>query len=211
MGSKPLISFDEIAEESPFFFDIDTSPDWREIFENDHPLKLEIGFGNGKFLLEMAIREPEHNFIGIDFYHKGIRKIITRIEKLQMKNIRILYGDARQKIPPIFKDGGLKMVYINFPDPWPKKRHTKRRLITPPFVDTIASKLSPGGEIHMATDSESYADEMLQCLEAEPRLKNLCGSGKFLESRADFPQSKYEKNFINAGDKIYYMEFQKAR
>ncbi|GJL80065.1 MAG: tRNA (guanine-N(7)-)-methyltransferase [Nitrospinaceae bacterium] len=209
MPSKPLISFDEIAQESPFFLDTEDHLNWKTVFENDNPLNLEVGFGNGKFLIEMAAREPESNFIGMDFYHKGIRKAITRINKLQMQNIRIVYGDAKEKIPYFFKDEDLSKIYINFPDPWPKKRHYKRRLIKPPFIDMITEKLMPGGEIHVATDSEPYALEILDFLEGHSPLKNQIGPGVFRGSRGDLPRSKYENNFINAGEKIFYLDFAK--
>jgi tRNA (guanine-N7-)-methyltransferase len=207
MASKPLISFDEIAQESPFFLDTENRPDWSAVFENENPLHLEVGFGNGKFLIEMAAKEPETNFVGLDFYHKGIRKVITRINKLQIKNIRIIYGDAREKIPLYFKNEDLNRIYINFPDPWPKKRHYKRRLIKPPFVDMITEKLISKGEVHVATDSEPYALEILEFLEAHLQLKNKLGHGVFRGTRGEFPRSKYENNFINAGNKIYYLDF----
>jgi len=209
MASKSLITFEKIQNESPHFLDTDSHPNWQAHFGNDHPLKLEIGFGNGKFLLEMAIREPEFNFIGLDFYHRGIRKVISRIENLQLKNLCIVYGDAREKVPTLFHEGEMKMVYINFPDPWPKKRHIKRRLIKPAFVSLLASRLMPGGEAHLATDSEPYAWEMLSYLETDPAFKNQVGRNLFLEERDHFPVSKYEKNFINAGEKIYYLDFVK--
>jgi len=207
MASKPLISFDEIAEESPFFLDTEALPDWNAVFENGNPLQLDVGFGNGKFLIDMAAREPDSNFVGMDFYHKGIRKVITRVNKLQIKNIRIVYGDAREKVSLLFKDESLDKIYINFPDPWPKKRHYKRRLIKPPFVDLVSSKLIPGGEVHLATDSEPYALEILEFFEAQALLKNKIGQGVFRGNRGDLPKSKYENNFINAGDKIYYLDF----
>ena len=207
---KPLITFDEIAQESPFFLDGDDRPNWNALFENENPLHLEVGFGNGKFLIEMAAREPDCNFIGMDFYHKGIRKVITRINKLQTKNIRIIYGDAREKVPLFFEDRNLDKIYINFPDPWPKKRHYKRRLIKPPFIDMIAGKLITDGEIHVATDSEPYALEILEFFEAHPLLKNKIGAGVMRGSRGDLPRSKYENNFINAGEKIYYLDFVKC-
>ncbi len=210
MSSKPLISFDEIAEESPFFLDTEIPPDWTTVFENENPLALDIGFGNGKFLIEMAAREPDFNFVGIDFYHKGIRKVITRINKLQIRNIRIVYGDAKEKIPLLFLDNSLERIYINFPDPWPKKRHYKRRIIKPPFVDLVTSKLIPGGEVQIATDNEPYALEILEFFEAHEPLKNKIGKGVFRGDRGDLPKSKYENNFINAGDKIYYLDFIKG-
>ncbi|UCD10954.1 MAG: tRNA (guanosine(46)-N7)-methyltransferase TrmB [Nitrospinaceae bacterium] len=207
MSSKPLLSFDEIAEESPFFLAPEERPDWPALFDNDHPLMLEIGFGNGKFLIEMAAREPGCNFIGLDFYHRGIRKIVSRIEKLQMANVRIVYGDAREKVPFIFNPGELAGVYINFPDPWPKKRHIKRRLIKPAFLKVLAEKLKGGGLLRLATDSEPYAREMLDYLEADLAFRNNCGPCAFREERDDLPMTKYENNFIKAGERIYYLDF----
>ena len=118
---KPLITLAQIAEEDPYYLDIDEKPDWQGQFENSNLLKLEIGFGMGNFLIEMAAKEPTSNFIGIDFYHKGIRKLMTRIKKLQLENIRVVYGDIRSKLSVLFQDRELNTVYINFPDPWPKK------------------------------------------------------------------------------------------
>ena len=207
MTAKPLISFSKIAEEDLNFLDIDEWPDWQAQFGNHQPLKLEIGFGMGSFLIEMAAQEPRSNFIGMDFYHKGIRKLMTRKKKLQLDNIRVAYGDVRIKIPLLFKDGELETVYINFPDPWPKKKHTKRRLIKPDFVKLIGQKLAPGGRIYLATDFEVYAMEMLEYFNSEPLFQNQGPGSGFLETREDLPKTKYEKNFINAGHKIYYLEF----
>ena len=202
-----LISFAKIEEEDPFFLDIDKWPDWEVQFGNNHPLKLEIGFGMGSFLIEMSAQEPKTNFIGMDFYHKGIRKLMTRIKKLQLENIRVAYGDVRSKIPLLFKDGELETVYINFPDPWPKKRHVKRRLIKPDFVKLIGQKLVPEGQIYLATDSEPYANEMLEYFNADPLFQNCDPGLGFMENRTSLPKTKYEKNFIKAGHRIYYLEY----
>ncbi|MBI4388595.1 MAG: tRNA (guanosine(46)-N7)-methyltransferase TrmB [Nitrospinae bacterium] len=207
MSSKPLISFETLAEGHPYFFDTEEPPDWNAEFGNHRPVHLEIGFGTGNFLLEMAIREPDYNFVGMDFYHKGIRRVITRVDKLLIKNIRIVYGDAREKVPVLFKDGQLGAVFINFPDPWPKKRHGKRRLIKPQFVRTLSEKLVPGGVVRVATDDEPYAMEMLSYFEGEPTLKNKIAPMAFAPTREDTPRTKYEKHFINAGEKIYYLDF----
>jgi tRNA (guanine-N7-)-methyltransferase len=209
MTTKPLISFDEISEDHPFFLDVDESQDWASTFDNDFPLKLEIGFGTGNFLIEMAIREPNSNFVGLDFYHKGIRKVITRINKLQLENIRIVYGDAREKIPQIFADKELSEIYINFPDPWPKKRHIKRRLIKPQLIKSLSQKLVSKGEIRVATDSKNYAEEILINFQSEPSLSNKNGKLGYQNKREDTPKTKYEKNFLSLGDKIYYMDFKK--
>ena len=204
---KPLISFAEIAEEDPYFLDIDKRPDWQFQFGNTNPIKLEIGFGMGNFLIEMAAKEPASNFIGIDFYHKGIRKLMARIKKLQLENIRVVYGDIRSKISILFKDKELNTIYINFPDPWPKKRHIKRRLIKPEFIKQLVQKLSFEGITYLATDSENYAHEMLEYFNAETLFQNIDSQKGFLKERIDLPKTKYEKNFINAGEKIFYLEY----
>jgi len=209
MSLKNLISFDEIAGNNPNFLDIDYKPDWEAIFGNTNLLNLEIGFGVGNFLIEMAIREPDENFIGMDFYHKGIRKVITRIDRYQVPNIRIVYGDAKEKLPILFNEAELSRIYINFPDPWPKKRHHKRRLIKPAFIKNLAAELKPGGEVHIATDYEPYAIEILEFFEAELLLTNKSGCRTFLTQKDGIPQTKYEKKFINSGEKIFYLEFVK--
>ncbi len=211
MSFKNLISFDEIAKNSPLFFDIEERPDWPEIFKSDHPIKLEIGFGGGNFLIEMAASETKSNFVGLDFYHKGIRKTVTRLNNLKLTNARIAYGDARERIPRIFGEGELSEIYINFPDPWPKKRHIKRRLIKPDFLKMLSGKLRQEGRIRLATDCEPYAMEMMEYLSAEPTLKNAAPDGTFMPERTDLPKTKYEKNFLRLGQKIYYMDFHKVQ
>ena len=204
--SKRWVSF-ETVQAHPYFLDTAKYPDWPGRFGNDHPIKLEIGFGNGNFLLEMAVREPDCNFIGIDFYHKGIRKVITRLERLQIPNVRLAYGDAKERIPLIFRDGELSEILINFPDPWPKKRHHKRRLIKPAFVDILVNKLDPQGSLRVATDYEPYAGEILEFLDAHPNLQNQNPQASFAVQREDIPRTKYEKVFINAGKTIFYLDF----
>tara|TARA_B100000315_G_scaffold88782_1_gene81561 strand:- start:677 stop:2443 length:1767 start_codon:yes stop_codon:yes gene_type:complete len=205
LTAKP--SSAKIKERDPWFLDIDELPDWQTQFGNHQPIKLEIGFGTGDFLIEMAARESHHNFIGIDFYHKGIRKLMTRIRNLGLNNIRVVHGDVRNKIPLLFQNETLDTVYINFPDPWPKKRHKKRRLIKPKFVKLLAQKLAPMGRVCLATDSGTYAREMLEYFNACSLLQNVERKSGFLENRGDLPKTKFEKSFIYAGDKIHYLEY----
>ncbi len=208
-STKNLISFDELESGHPLFINTDERPDWPSVFGNDHPLKLEIGFGNGRFLIELALQRQESNFIGLDFYHKGIRKSVTRLGKLMINNARICYGDAREKVPILFQAGELSEIFINFPDPWPKKRHIKRRLIKPDFVRLLATLLESGGSLHLATDCEPYAREMIVYLEEEPLLKNKSGETQFFHERDDVPKTKYENYFIRNGHTIYYTSFTK--
>ena len=206
MSAKVLIPFEEIVSNHPLFSHLETTPDWSQTFPNDYPMKLEIGFGNGSFLIDMAMREPRSNFVGLDMYHKGIRKTITRADKRLIENIHVVYGDARQRTESIFENETLQTIYINFPDPWPKKRHIKRRLLTPSFIETLSNKLISAGELRIATDTESYARDILTYLE-NSSLENKAGSFQFLDSRENIPQSKYEKNYIIEGKKIYYLDF----
>lgn len=190
--------------EDPFFLDIKEDPDWQVQFGNSHPLKLEIGFGMGDFLIAMAKREPGSNFIGIDFSQDGIQKILERIHYFKIKNIRVVFGDVREKLPHLFRTEELNSVYINLPDPWPKKHHFKRRLIKPELVRQISQKLAPQGRVYLATDSPTYADEILKYFNAEPLLQTMNG---ILHERRNLPKSKYEKSFLYAGDKINYLEY----
>ena len=195
--------------EHPFFLDVDQRPNWQDQFENSESIKLEIGFGMGDFLLDMAARDPHSNFVGIDFSQNGIRKLLARISHLHLNNIRVVYGDVREKIPLLFHDDELDTVYINFPDPWPRKRHFKRRLVKPELVKLVTRKLAPEGHIYLATDSEPYACEILEYFNAEPLLQNKNPESGIIENRDQLPKTKYEKSFIYAGDKIHYLEYSK--
>jgi len=194
------------AVEDSYFLDAREAPDWQRQFGNNHPLKLEIGFGMGDFLIAMATREPNSNFVGIDFSQDGIQKLLGRIHSSQLENIRVVFGDAREKLSYLFHAEELNSIYINLPDPWPKKRHIKRRLIQPELVKQITKKLAPQGTVYLATDSQTYANEILDYFNAESLLQNI--NGIFYERR-HLPKSKYEKSFIYAGEKINYLEYYK--
>jgi len=192
--------------EDPYFLDTREAPDWQRQFGSNHPLNLEIGFGMGDFLIAMAKREPNSNFVGIDFSQDGIQKLLTRIHFSQLKNIRVVFGDAREKLFNLFHAEELNSIYINLPDPWPKKRHVKRRLIQPGLVKQITQKLAPQGKVYLATDSQTYANEILEYFNAESLLQNING---IFYDRRHLPKSKYEKSFIYAGEKINYLEYYK--
>jgi len=192
--------------EDPYFIDAIEAPDWQRQFGNNHPLNLEIGFGMGDFLIAMAKREPNSNFVGIDFSQDGIQKLLARIHSSQLENIRVVFGDAREKLSYLFHADELNSIYINLPDPWPKKRHLKRRLIQPELVKQITQKLAPRGKVYLATDSQTYANEILEYFNNESLLQNI--NGIFYERR-HLPKSKYEKSFIYAGEKIHYLEYYK--
>ncbi len=196
--------------EDPNFLDIKENPDWQSQFGNSYPLKLEIGFGMGDFLIAMAKREPDSNFVGIDFSLDGIQKLLVRINSERIKNIRVVFGDVREKLPLLFHSEELNSIYINLPDPWPKKRHEKRRLIKPELVNQIAQKLTLQGRVYLATDSQTYAAEILGYFNAESLLQNIERETGILYERKHLPKTKYEKSFLYAGDRVHYLEYYKS-
>ncbi|QNE21903.1 tRNA (guanosine(46)-N7)-methyltransferase TrmB [Kribbella qitaiheensis] len=141
-------------------------------FGRQAPTVLEIGTGMGDATAQLALASPEVNHLAAEVYPAGLGQLMLWMEKYEVENVRLLKGDAldflRDHLPAESLDG----VRIYFPDPWPKKRHHKRRLVTAPFVRLVASRLAPGGTLHLATDWEHYADRMLEICTAEPLLTN---------------------------------------
>ena len=183
--------------------------DIKAMFPNPRkPLKLEIGFGNGAFIFEKVQREHDANFLGIELYHRGICSLAKQIRKSNINNIIIIYADAKKILLESVQDNDLSELYVNFPDPWPKRRHKKRRLINCDFAKLIYSKLEHKGKIYLATDSRAYADEMLNSFEGTPGYKNLAGRLKLAQKGPNHIATKYEKRFLSNGNKIYYLQYQ---
>ncbi|MFG1907728.1 tRNA (guanosine(46)-N7)-methyltransferase TrmB [Kribbella sp. NPDC048928] len=146
--------------------------DLAEWFGRDAPTVLEIGSGMGEATAQLAVAAPEVNHVAAEVYPAGLGQLILWVEKYDLDNVRLLQGDAVDFLRDHVAPGGLSGVRIYFPDPWPKKRHHKRRLVTPPVVKLVASRLQPGGTLHLATDWQDYAERMLEVCEAEPALLN---------------------------------------
>ena len=142
------------------------------VFGRDAPLVVEIGFGMGETTARIAAADPARDFLGIEVYPAGVGSLLARIEAAGLRNLRIVQHDAVEVIRDMIAPGTLAGVHVWFPDPWPKKRHHKRRLIQPPFVALLASRLAPGGYLHCATDWDPYAVQMLDVLSHEPLLAN---------------------------------------
>jgi tRNA (guanine-N7-)-methyltransferase len=181
--------------------------DWRVAFQREAPLVLEIGFGMGKSLCQMAKSSPEVNFIGIEIYKPGIGALLTCLKTQDIHNVRILCDDAAVVIPSCFAENSLDAVHIFFPDPWPKRRHHKRRLIQTPFIELLISKLKPGGRIHLATDWEDYAFQMLKTCSAIEGLVNSAGHLHFATDRGDRPLTKYEERGKQLGHPVWDLIF----
>ena len=200
-------SSSKIDVKDPFFVEVEERPDWPTYLEITNLSNWRLDLERGDFLVEMALREPEFNFIGIDFSHKGITKLLSQISDLRLKNIRVVYGDANQLLPILFKNEELDSVYINFPDPWPKKRHFHRRLIKPGLVKLIANKVAPKGKVYIATDSHVYALEILDYFNSGSLLQNINPQTGFFESREHLPKTRYERSFLYSGDNVFYLEY----
>lgn len=142
-------------------------------FGRDAPLVLEIGFGMGETTAAIAAAHPELNFLAAEVFAGGIGSLAMRLRKDHLTNVRIIEHDAVEIVRDMLRPQSLAAAHIFFPDPWPKARHHKRRLIAPTFVQSLAERLRPGGSIHCATDWQHYGEQMLQVLTQEPRLRNL--------------------------------------
>ncbi|HXF46744.1 MAG TPA: tRNA (guanosine(46)-N7)-methyltransferase TrmB [Burkholderiaceae bacterium] len=150
-----------------------TPIDFDAVFGRRAPVVLEIGFGMGETTAAIAQARPDVNFLGVEVFVAGIGALARRVDELGLTNIRIVQHDAVEVVRDMLAADSLAGVHVFFPDPWPKARHHKRRLIAQPFVGRLASRIAPGGYLHCATDWQHYADQMLEVLSAEPQLANL--------------------------------------
>jgi tRNA (guanine-N7-)-methyltransferase len=177
------------------------------LFGRAAPRTVEIGFGNGDNLLALAQAHPEHDFLGIEVHRAGVGRLLLGAEHAHLKNLRIICHDAvdvlAQQLPP----RSITELLILFPDPWPKKRHHKRRLIQPPFATLAASRLVPGGLLRLATDWEPYAHHMLEVLNACPALENTDPSGAFCPRAPDRIITRFEKRGTRLGHGVWDLTF----
>ena len=162
------------------------------LFPGAGRIVLEIGFGMGQTLVELAQQAPATGFIGIEVHRPGVGALLAAAERRELQNIRVFCADALQVLAHAIPDGALDAVLLFFPDPWPKKRHHKRRIVQPAFVALVQRKLRPGGLFHLATDWEEYAVHMRDVLEAAPGWRNLAGSARFAARPETRPVTKFE-------------------
>lgn len=167
--------------------------DIEQTFGRRAPVCLEIGFGDGRALLSMAKANPERDFIGIEVYKSGIAKLLVGIHEHKLTNIRLFCADAIEVLTNCIADQSLDQTLLFFPDPWPKVRHHKRRIVQPEFVRLIARKLQIGGTFQMATDWEDYATHMLAVMEAETQWCNIAGTGNYSARPESRPLTKFEQ------------------
>lgn len=186
--------------------------DFNQAFQREAPQVLEIGFGSGMSLLAMAKEHPEQNFIGIETYQPGIGALILGMQLQAINNIRIYYADAVEVLDRCIPNASLDVVQIFFPDPWPKRKHHKRRLIQPTFVSLIASKLKTNGTLHLATDWEHYAQHMMRVLSDAVEFTNLAGEGQYSNRSSQRPiVTKFEQRGTQSGRQIWELQFVKVK
>lgn len=171
---------------------------------------VEIGFGMGASLLLMAKERPELNFLGIEVHRAGIGSLVADLHDNDVKNVRIAPYDAVEVFRHCFADNTLEGVQIFFPDPWPKKRHQKRRLVQSPFIKMVIQKIKVGGFIHCATDWQEYAEHMQSVLSAEPDLRNQTILGGYVPRPAPRPLTKFELRGHRLGHGVWDLIFEKT-
>lgn len=187
------------------------------VFGRAAPLVVEIGFGMGETTASIAAADPARDFIGVEVYPAGVGSLLSRIESAGLRNLRIVQHDAVEVLRDMIAPDALSGIHIYFPDPWPKKRHHKRRLIQSPYVALLASRLAPGGYLHCATDWEHYAVQMLEVLSREPLLVNSAGNTAIGETAAQCrgfaarpawrPLTKFEGRGLRLGHGVWDLVF----
>jgi len=184
-----------------------TPLDLDAVFGRSAPHILEIGFGMGETSATIAEANPQNDYIGVEVHTPGVGSLCKLIAEKNLANQRIIQHDAVEVLRDMIPPGSLDGVHIFFPDPWPKARHHKRRLIQPPLVATLASRLKPGGYIHCATDWENYAEQMLAVLSAEPSLQNTAVD--YAPRPGYRPLTKFEQRGLRLGHGVWDLVFRK--
>jgi len=187
---------------SPAALDLD------RLFGRAVPKILEIGFGMGETTADIAQRHPHNDYLGIEVHTPGVGSLLKRIADLRLENVRIIQHDAVEVLRDMVAPATLAGVHVFFPDPWPKKRHHKRRLIQPAFVELLASRMKPGARVHACTDWEEYARQMLEVLSAEPALRNTASG--YAERPDARPQTKFERRGLALGHRVWDLVFRKV-
>jgi len=181
----------------------------RRVYGREARLILEIGSGMGETTAEIARKNTDTDFLAIEVYAPGVGSLLKRIEEEGIANLRVIQHDAVEVLECMVPDGALAGIHLFFPDPWPKRRHHKRRLVQPAFAALAARKLAPGGYLHAATDWPDYAEQMLAVLAAEPLLENTATG--YAPRPAHRPQTKFERRGLALGHPVRDLMFRRRR
>lgn len=182
-----------------------------ELFGRSAELVVEIGFGMGDSLLEMAIADPGRDFIGIEVHTPGVGRLLAGVKEHDLTNLRVYRADAIAVLNQCLPDQSIDRLQLYFPDPWPKKRHHKRRIVQQSFLDLLAVKLKPGASLHIATDWQPYAEYCLALLDQQSRWQNKAGKGQYM-SRPEFrPETKFERRGTQLGHGVWDLMYATQR
>jgi tRNA (guanine-N7-)-methyltransferase len=184
--------------------------DLNVLFGNDNPTILEIGFGMGKSLVAMAKNAPESNFIGVEVHRPGVGACIALAQEESVSNLKVFEHDAIEVLADCIADNSLTTVQLFFPDPWHKKKHHKRRIVSPEFVETIRQKLKVGGVFHMATDWENYAECMLEDMNSASGYSNLSETNDYVPRPDSRPLTKFENRGQKLGHGVWDIQFKRT-
>ncbi|NLC08652.1 MAG: tRNA (guanosine(46)-N7)-methyltransferase TrmB, partial [Gammaproteobacteria bacterium] len=182
----------------------------QKVFGRQAPLTLEIGFGMGQSLLQMAKEAPEQDFIGVEVHRPGVGALLNGMLTDSVDNVRIYSCDAIEVLNQCVADESLDRVLLFFPDPWHKSRHHKRRIVQPAFAALVHKKLKQGGVLHMATDWEPYAEHMLEIMNVAPGYKNLSADNTWVPRPAERPVTKFERRGERLGHGVWDLKFTKT-
>ena len=182
-----------------------------QIFGRSAPLFLEIGFGNGEALVEIAAANPEHDYLGIEVHRPGIGHLLLQIQQREITNIRVYCHDAIDILEQQIADNSLAGTHLFFPDPWPKKRHHKRRIVRPDFIALVTRKLQQDGYFHAATDWENYAQHMLEVLNQQQILVNESADKTYCKRPNYRPITKFERRGIHLGHCVWDLIYRKTK
>lgn len=187
----------------------DGALDAHKVFGRSAPLTLEIGFGMGQSLLQMAMAAPERDFIGIEVHRPGVGALLAGLLEHGLTNVRIYNCDAIEVLNKVISDCQLDRLQLFFPDPWHKSKHNKRRIVQPQFAELVRQKLKSGGILHMATDWEPYAEHMLEVMNAAQGFRNLSADQTWIERPAERPETKFERRGHRLGHGVRDLKFAK--
>ena len=181
-----------------------------DIYSRTAPVVLEIGFGNGDHLLARAQAEPDKDFLGVEVHRPGVGRVLNRVEAAGLTNLRVACDDAVEVLRDWLPERALAEIVVYFPDPWPKKRHHKRRLVQPAFARLAATRLAPGGLLKLATDWADYARHMRETLDAEPLLANAAGAAGFVARPAERPPTRFENRGVRLGHEVFDLVYRRV-
>jgi tRNA (guanine-N7-)-methyltransferase len=180
----------------------------QDVLNNTNELALEIGFGDGDFLIQMAKERPDLNYIGIEIKRSRFKTAVNNLLKQEIRNVKLLHMDATIALDEVFKPSTFIEAYINFPDPWPKDRHKKHRIINNPFLDKLSTIMKPQGFLEIASDHRDYIDHMLTVFNQNSSFKNSFKPPGYTNKLTNRPLTKYEIEYRMGGREIFYLRYE---